>query len=49
MNTRSHYGGALVVKMPNGVHVVLPIMTSIDLINKKLERLAFLDKRPVAK
>ena len=36
-------------KMPNSVHTVLPIITSIDLINKKLERLAFLNQRSVAK
>ena len=41
--------GALVVKMLNGIHVVFPMITSIGLKNKKLERLAFLDQRSVAK
>ena len=36
-------------KMPNSVHTVLPIITSIDLYDKELERLAFLDQRSVAK
>ena len=35
--------------MPNSVHTVLPIITSIDLYDKELERLAFLDQRSVAK
>ena len=47
--TRSHYAGALVVKMPNSIHVVVPMITSIDLKDKKLEILAFLDQRSVAK
>ena len=38
--TRSHYAGALVVKMPNGIHVVLPMITSIDLYDKEFVRLA---------
>ena len=47
--SRSNCAGALVLKMPNDIHVILPMITSINLKNKKLERLAFLDQRSVAK